>query len=393
MARVKDKPVFCFVMPWHISEGRGGGAEIQSWLLASELAKISFTVHYICQTIDKNKIGTSSFINDVNIHWLPKSSKLHWSDSRKYYKKLVNIKPDFVVQRLASADTYYLGLYCKRYKANFVWISTDSHSSTRWIFLKRRIYLLRDKKITFLKFLVFSANAIIEDIMRHAGMKMIRFAFTQNREQWLQLKQNFGIDSGRILSGHPLPQTKIDYSERYKQKVVIWAGNLGRNKRPELFIQLARDCSIPDLRFVLIGGHSDTTYLKTILHNIPRNLTVTGKLSFEDTLKWFDRASILVNTSLKEGFPNTFIQSWLRGIPVITTGVNPDLIITENNLGIIADSSANLLNALHELLSDEEKYSKQGTHIMEFALKRFSIEVTAAHFLNQIGLTTVEVFL
>jgi len=60
-----------------------------------------------------------------------------------------------------------------------------------------------------------------------------------------------------------------------------------------------------------------------------------GKLPFEETLKIFDGATLFVNTSKSEseGFPNTYIQAWLRGVPVISFDVDPDGVIAKNGLG------------------------------------------------------------
>ena len=39
------------------------------------------------------------------------------------------------------------------------------------------------------------------------------------------------------------------------------------------------------------------------------------------------KSKILINTSSFEGFPNTFVQAWANGVPVISLKVDPDNII------------------------------------------------------------------
>ena len=52
------------------------------------------------------------------------------------------------------------------------------------------------------------------------------------------------------------------------------------------------------------------------------------------------RSHIFVNTSTHEGFPNTFIQSWLREVVVVSLQVDPDQVLERQQVGIAAGSEA-----------------------------------------------------
>ena len=75
------------------------------------------------------------------------------------------------------------------------------------------------------------------------------------------------------------------------------------------------------------------------------NVEFLGFQSFAHTEKYFDRCKVFVNTSTHEGFPNTFLQAWRRGIPVISY-VDPDGVIERNGLGASVESEEELHAAL-----------------------------------------------
>jgi len=79
------------------------------------------------------------------------------------------------------------------------------------------------------------------------------------------------------------------------------------------------------------------------------NLDFLGFQPFEKADHYFKQAKVFINTSLHEGFPNTFLQAWSRGIPVISF-VDPDDVIQKNNLGAVVRTESELAWALRNLL-------------------------------------------
>jgi glycosyltransferase involved in cell wall biosynthesis len=134
----------------------------------------------------------------------------------------------------------------------------------------------------------------------------------------------------------------------------------------------------------MIGSKDDESYIKRLFKNKPDNLVWLGRLPFDETLRWFDQAAFFINTSFHdvEGFPNTFIQAWLRGVPVITLGVDPDGVIKRYNLGFIAKNAKDAMSYLDYLTNNKDVYKKISEDAVRHANKNYSISAAADNFLT-----------
>ncbi|MCK6458301.1 MAG: glycosyltransferase family 4 protein [Planctomycetes bacterium] len=373
-------------MPFHILEMRGGGAEVQAWLLAKELARRGFDVHYVAMSV-RGKAGTTERVDGVTIRWLPYREHLRWRNSVRWYRALKAIDPDLVIQRMTSEATGVIGLYARRHGKAFSWICTDDLVPQRWLHLRRQVETNRAKSPGALKSLVFLADAAVTDLMRQLGMRCLTHAFTQNEVQRRDLKASFGLDSFRLPSGHEPPAAIPDAEARRREAIVLWAGTLGPRKQPQLFGELARRLQGTPARFVLAGGHADQAYRARVVSALPPNVEWLGQVPFQEALSWFDRAAVLVNTSApdREGFPNTFIQAWLRGVPVLTLGIDPDGIVREQGLGCVAATVEEMAAQLRALLSDPVGYAHLADRVAAFARERYTVGRVADVFLDAVG--------
>ncbi len=118
---------------------------------------------------------------------------------------------------------------------------------------------------------------------------------------------------------------------------VLWVGNTTVNKRPGVVMEMAR--LLPQVSFAMaMNKSSPEEFAKweeaaaTIT-----NLRFLGQLPPGQTEGWFSRTCLFLNTSDREGFPNTFLQAWMNGVPVVSLGIDPDCIIKTHELGRLPD--------------------------------------------------------
>jgi glycosyltransferase involved in cell wall biosynthesis len=150
------------------------------------------------------------------------------------------------------------------------------------------------------------------------GLAAAEAIVVQNSAQQRDCLENYGRNSTVIQNCYELPADAHPGADDY----VLWVATMRPGKRPELFLDLAR--RMPHRRFVMVGGaagsdHVDTAYFDAIAKAAAElaNLEFVGFRPLAEVEPLFDRARIVVNTSLVEGMPNVFLQAWARGIPTV----------------------------------------------------------------------------
>jgi glycosyltransferase involved in cell wall biosynthesis len=98
-----------------------------------------------------------------------------------------------------------------------------------------------------------------------------------------------------------------------------------------------------------------------------------GEKSQKEVNEFLARAHVFVNTSLHEGFPNTFIQAWMREVPVVSLHVDPDEVLGRERIGIHAGSEEELRDAVRMLVVDPHRRAEYAVRAREYARRRHSL--------------------
>ena len=81
----------------------------------------------------------------------------------------------------------------------------------------------------------------------------------------------------------------------------------------------------------------------------------------------FSHARLFLSTSDTEGFPNTYLQAWMAGAPVIAF-FDPDGIIEREGLGIVVGSVDEAVQAIENLLGDAERWREMSERANAYAV-------------------------
>ena len=104
------------------------------------------------------------------------------------------------------------------------------------------------------------------------------------------------------------------------------------------------------------------------------NLQYLGPKTQEEVNNLLAKSHVFVNTSEREGFPNTFIQAWFRKVPVVSLTVNPDRLIDRHRLGYVSGSFRQLKNDVSTLIQDPARIDRLGSVAQRFAFQYFSVK-------------------
>jgi glycosyltransferase involved in cell wall biosynthesis len=354
----------CFVAPtaWPVISGDRnvktvGGAEVQQSFLARSFVKLGYTVTMICMDHGQEDDVVIDGVRILKAHTpeggLPIVRFIHprftsiWTAMRR-------ANADIYYQQCCGVATGYAALYCRIFGRKFVYAAAHDADFDPAIPL---IKLQRGK------------------IIYAWGLRNAHLVCVQNPAQIASYKKLIGKEGHLIKSCFDLPIG----GHVNKQGYILWVSTLRKWKRPELFLELAK--SLPQYQFRMIGGPAndfDFAAFKAEAMKVP-NLEFMGFVAHADVEMYFDGARLFVNTSDYEGFPNTFLQSWARGMPTVSffnTGseLDGDSIVTQ------AQSFKDMVRLVDELMKNDDSWERTGLLCKKYFATGHSGEAVASEY-------------
>jgi glycosyltransferase involved in cell wall biosynthesis len=268
--------------------------------------------------------------------------------------------------RRADADIYYLScagmhvglaaMFCERFRRKFVFRAAHDRDCEPGQLL---IQYWRDKRLY------------------EYGLRRAHGIFVQTARQRKAMKANYGLPS-------TIAEMLVDPPEQERERAVdvLWVNNIRQFKRPDLLLDLAR--RMPHLKFHMIGGPQPGCaelyeQVASQAAAIP-NLTFHGRVPYHDMDAHYAGARILLNTSDSEGFPNSYLQAWIRGTPVVTF-FDPDGLIRRERLGLVADSLDEMQERIDTLVTDSRHWQAASARSRRYMQERYGDDRILAPYL------------
>lgn len=210
------------------------------------------------------------------------------------------------------------------------------------------------------------------------GLRRADAILVQSSAQAQTLVRSYGLKSrvAGMLVETPVTAPTHDLD-------VLWVSNIRSLKRPDRILELAT--RLPQFNFHMVGGALPGE--EALYEEVQQaaagmsNLSFHGRLSYRDANAMYGRARLLVNTSDVEGFPNSYLQAWIRGVPVVTL-IDPDSVIEREGLGVTADSPAQLSGIIASLLQSRIDWQSASERCRRFMAREFGEDRILSAYLD-----------
>jgi len=348
----------CMVVPTHWS-AMMGGAQYQARLLIEYLAEAGgFEVFYLTRSVAPGFVSNDHEVVCIS----SRRGLMRYSfalDRKRLIGALRELQPDVIYQRVGCAHTGISAWYARRNSCRMIWhVAHD-----------RTLSPGRHRFSPTLPLRLLDHTLMIYGI-RHASTIVAQTKWQQD-----QLLRRFGRQSVVIPNFHPDPAETSSKSTGPLQ--VVWIANMKEWKRPGVFLDLAEDCLNQPVEFHMVGKPSqDAEFmqgLRTRVRTLP-NVTYHGEQPQTEVNALLNRCHVFVNTSDHEGFANTFVQAWLRGVPVATLRVNPDRVFDLNDIGFCAEGDYGLLRDwLQTMVRTPSRLERLGRQAVGYARQHHSM--------------------
>ncbi|HPF37462.1 MAG TPA: glycosyltransferase family 4 protein [Phycisphaerae bacterium] len=370
-----DPPSVCFVAPnnYAVLAGRGdiaqiGGAEVQRVLIARELVKRGCAVSFV--TLDHGQPdavehdGVRVFRMCAKHDGLPGLRFIHprWTSLCAAMRRA---NADIYIQRTSGVETGQTALWANQNGKPFVYSVANDPECDRRLGAKGNW-----RERAFYKYGLLHADRVV----------------AQTSQQQDTLKATFNLDATVIRSCAPDPGDPFADASRdaaLAERRVLWIGRFSRQKRLDRLPGIARAC--PDVQFDVIGSHSnpapEIAAAVDELRQLP-NVTLHGFVPYAELAPFYARAALLLCTSDWEGYPNTFMEAWSQGVPVIST-IDPDNVITTHATGRRTTTDETLIaDTLTTMLADETAWRQCAERARSFFLETHTPTAAGAAWFN-----------
>ncbi len=339
-----------------------GGAQYQVQCILDELAKRPEFETYFLANLTPEKLDQGTY-QIVRIGFRRRFAHLRMLPNLpSLYGALQKLKPDVIYQRELMSFTGACGLYAQRHGARFVFHLAHDNDARK---LRRRGW--RPGAI----------NSRLERAISVYGMLRATAIVAQTEDQVRLLKSNYGLDAAAVVRNfQPIPSEYVAKRDPTRLKV-IWVANFKDWKHPELFVELASALrNRPEIDFVMIGRAGPEKIFGKLyerIKGVPK-LSYLGEQPLARVNEEIASSHVFVNTSASEGFANTFIQAWLRGVPVVSCFVDPDGCLTKGGAGVVAGSLNGLISVIEGLASNRTRLAELSEAARAYAYRNHTPE-------------------
>ena len=332
-------------------KGHVGGAEHQTAFLARWLAARGHEVSLV--TWDED--GLQTYIDGVRV--VPMCSASDGIPGLRFFHPRLSSLMSAL--RRADADIYYhnsaeyvtglAALWCRKKGRNFVYsVASDVACDVR-LPVMHKAY---------------------ERVLYRLGVRRADKVLVQTERQRQLLQQGFSRDA--VVMPMPCAGPSVEEfgtAPGPAPRTVCWVGRAASMKRLDWLLDIAE--RMPSVTFRLAVANTENNPYAAPLHARAQKLTNVrwhGTIGRDAIPELYRSTACLCCTSSYEGFPNTFLEAWSHGRPVVTS-FDPDGLVIRRNLGSLAGSVEEFVQRLDELFGNPSIWAEKAANARNYYLE------------------------
>jgi glycosyltransferase involved in cell wall biosynthesis len=213
------------------------------------------------------------------------------------------------------------------------------------------------------------------------GLRRASAVLVQTLHQQQLMRRNYGIASS--IAGLAMAPGHSERAFGERDIDALWVSNMRRVKRPDVLLDVAD--RLPRVSFHMVGGtvNGAEPFFATVQAQAAgrSNVTFHGAVPYREVSAFYSRARVFVNTSDVEGFPNTYLQAWASGTPVVAF-FDPDGVIAREGLGAAVRTADEMTAAVQRLTIDESEWRAARERCLSFIERHYSEDAVLQPYLQ-----------
>ena len=213
------------------------------------------------------------------------------------------------------------------------------------------------------------------------GLRRASRVLVQTAHQQELMRRNYGVES--TIAGLVIQTGRSERGFGERNIDALWVSNMRAVKRPDVLLNVAD--LLPQVSFHMVGGTvtGGHQFFETVKVQAASrsNVTFHGAVPYRDVSAFYSRARVLVNTSDVEGFPNTYLQAWASGTPVVAF-FDPDGVIAREGLGATVRAADEMREAVRQLTGEESAWQAARARCLAFIERHYSEDAVLRPYLS-----------
>lgn len=178
----------------------------------------------------------------------------------------------------------------------------------------------------------------------------------------------------------PRPDTKRDID-------LLFCGRIEFRKGSRAMVALCKllITKKADIRIVIVGYGDDDVWVTNELKAYAKNITLTGKVPFNEMINYYNRSRIYVSTSYYEGLPGTCLEAMAMQLPVVAWDfLFYQRLVINNKTGFLIKTNdfTGMTNKILDMLSNPEQCQQIGYKTRELLIKDYNWKVLSQSILS-----------